>query len=44
MTQVEAEVVRTYRWKADIKGDYRGDIREYFKESKVVRWSQEELV
>ena len=24
MTQVEAEVVRTYRWKADIKGDYRG--------------------
>ena len=35
-------------FKVDIKYDYRGDymrgIREYFKESKVFRWTQEELV
>ena len=30
--------------KADIKWDYRGDIRKYFKESKVVLRTQEELV
>ena len=30
--------------KADIKLDYRGDIRKYFKESKVVLRTQEELV
>ena len=24
--------------------DYRGDIREYFREPKVIRWTQEELV
>ena len=24
----------------DIKYDYRGGIREYFRESKVIRWTQ----
>ena len=28
----------------DIKYDYRGGIREYFRESKVFRWNQEEIV
>ena len=31
-------------FKVDIKYDYRGGIREYFRESKVIRWTQEELV
>jgi len=26
------------------RGEYRGGIREYFRESKVIRWTQEELV
>ena len=30
--------------KYDYRGDYRGGIREYFRESKVIRWTQEELV
>ena len=31
-------------FKVDIKKDYRGSIRDYFRESKVFRWTQEELV
>ena len=37
-------------FKVDFKWNYRGDhrggggIREYFRESKVFRWTQEELV
>ena len=39
-------------FKVDIEYDYRGDyrqgireyFREYFRESKVIRWTQEELV
>ena len=27
--------------KYDYRGDYRGGIREYFRESKVFRWTQE---
>ena len=30
--------------KNDYREDYRGVIREYFRESKVIRWTQEELV
>ena len=26
--------------KYDYRGDYRGGIREYFRESKVIRWTQ----
>ena len=32
------------REEVDIKWDYRGNIREYFRESKVFRWTQEEVV
>ena len=31
-------------FKVDFKVDYRGDIREYFRDSKVIRGTQEELV
>ena len=31
-------------FKGDIKQDHRGDIRKYFRESKVSRWTQEDLV
>ena len=46
MTQVWSEKVRWFKvdFKVDIKKDYRGDIREYFMESKVIRWTQEGLV
>ena len=52
MTSVWSEKVRPSRWnsmfkvdiKYDYRGDYRGGIREYFRESKVIRWTQEELV
>ena len=27
----------------DIKYDYRGDIRKYFRETEVFRWTQEDL-
>ena len=45
MTSVWSEKVRTSRWnsmfqvdiKYDYRGDYRGGIREYFRESKVIR-------
>ena len=30
--------------KYDYRGDYREGIMEYFRESKVIRWTQEELV
>ena len=30
--------------KYDYRGDYRGGIREYFRASKVIRRTQEELV
>ena len=39
MTQVELEEVRTSRWttrQPEINLDYRGDIREYLNESKIV--------
>ena len=31
-------------FKVDIKQDYRGDIRKHFRESKVFKWAQEDLV
>ena len=31
-------------FKEDIKTDYRRDIRKYFREPKVFRWTQEDLV
>ncbi len=31
-------------FKVDIKKDNIGDIRKYFRQSKVFRWTQEELV
>ena len=36
MTQVGSEEVRTSRWTPRLQWDYRGDIREYFNESKIV--------
>ncbi len=30
--------------KVDIKWNYRGDIREYFREYKAFRWTQEGVV
>ena len=31
-------------FKVDIKYDYRGDIRKYYRESKVFKWTLEDLV
>ena len=32
-----------FDYNVDIRYDYRGDIRKYFREPRVLRWTQEDL-